>query len=212
MANWQLALGFVAGGIYFLGFVPYLVTIYQGKTRPNRASWWIWSVVGWILVLSYESSAAESINSLWVPAAAAACHLIIALVSLKYGEGGWSRFDRACLLAAGVSLLLWWRFDAPLIALFTNLAIDFSGALPTIRKTYLRPDTEEGLPWFLFWLASLLNLFAIERFSLELFAYPFYLFCIPSIVLFLLISAKFNWRPSQPPQEKYKGFNRELER
>ncbi|NEQ31005.1 MAG: hypothetical protein F6K04_08375 [Leptolyngbya sp. SIO4C5] len=210
MTDWRLGLGLVAGCIYFLGFVPYLITIYQGKTRPNRASWWIWSVVGLILVFSYESSSSDSISSLWVPAAAAVCHLIIALASIKYGEGGWNRFDRACLAAAGLSLILWWAFDAPLIALFTNLAIDFSGALPTIRKTYLRPDSEDVLPWFLFWLASLLNLFAIEQFSIALFAYPFYLFCIPTIILYLLMSPKFKLRTVNTRSDKYKSFNREL--
>ncbi|NJL86605.1 MAG: hypothetical protein HC886_12485 [Leptolyngbyaceae cyanobacterium SM1_1_3] len=52
MSNWQMLLGLVAGGIYVLGFIPYLVAIYQGKTRPNRATWWIWVAVGLILVLA----------------------------------------------------------------------------------------------------------------------------------------------------------------
>ncbi|NJL86606.1 MAG: hypothetical protein HC886_12490 [Leptolyngbyaceae cyanobacterium SM1_1_3] len=147
---------------------------------------------------------------IWVPIAAAVCPLIIALVSLKYGEGGCNRFDLTCLAGAGISLVLWWVFSAPLIALFTSLTIDFLGALPTIRKAYLRPESEDVLPWLFFGSASLLNLFAIERFSIELFAYPFYLFCVPLVVIFLLVRPKIHLRAASARQEKYKSINREL--
>ena len=38
-ADLQGLLGQLAGTISFLGFVPYIIEIVQGKTRPNRATW-----------------------------------------------------------------------------------------------------------------------------------------------------------------------------
>ena len=188
MANWQAVIGVAAGVVALLALVPYLVTIWQGKTRPNRATWWIWTSVSFVIVVSYHSSGAS--NTIWLPACVAVCHLLIAIVSLKYGEGGWNRFDRACLLGAGISLLLWWRFNSPLIALLINIVIDFLGSLPTIRKSYYEPETEALLPWMIFLTASILNLFAIEHWSFALLIYPFYYFCSSATIAILLLHSK----------------------
>lgn len=188
MLNWQAVIGIVAGFLSLLGFVPYLFTICQGKTRPNRATWWIWAIVGIILSASYYSSGA--VHSLWVPVCSAIGHFLIAIFAIKYGEGGWNRFDRACFLGAGISLFLWWQFSSPLIALSINIVIDFLGALPTIRKSYYEPKTEDPLTWRIFLAAHTLNLFAINNWSFALSAYPLYLFSVTSIIVVLLLRSK----------------------
>lgn len=188
MLHWQVTIGIVAGFLSLLGFVPYLVTIWQGKTRPNRATWWIWAIVGLILCTSYYSSGA--VETIWVPVGCAIGHFIIAILALKYGEGGWNRFDRACFLGASISLLLWWRFSSPLIALVINIVIDFLGALPTIKKSYYKPETEDLLTWMIFLSAHTLNLFAIKEWSFLLSCYPLYLFCIVATIVVLLLYRK----------------------
>src|SRR5207248_2703381 len=82
-------LGQLAGAISFLGFVPYIIEIVQGKTRPNRATWWIWAVVGAMLCASSYASGAR--HALWVPLSYVIGPLATALLALKYGEGGWDR-------------------------------------------------------------------------------------------------------------------------
>lgn len=181
-------IGIAAGFVLILGFVPYLITTWQGKTKPNRATWWIWTIVGLIIVSSYYSTGAT--NTIWLPACAAISHLIIAIVALKYGRGGWSRFDRTCLLGAGLSLILWWGFNSPLLALWINIAIDFLGALPTIRKSLQEPETEAPLPWLIFLTASILNLVAVEQASPTLLAYPFYYFFSVATIVLLLLRSK----------------------
>lgn len=188
MSNWHTIIGIIAGFFSFMGFVPYLITLFQGKTQPNRASWWIWGTLGLILGVSYYSSGAR--DTMWVPAIYAICQMLIAILSLKYGKGGWNRFDRACLSAAGISLFLWWYFNSPLIAIFINLAIDSLGALPTLKKSYYEPETEDLLSWALFFTANTLNLFAVEHWSAELLAYPLYLFCLSGTIVTLLLRPK----------------------
>ncbi|MBD2302185.1 hypothetical protein H6G80_21300 [Nostoc sp. FACHB-87] len=185
MFHWQEVIGIVAGFLSLLGFLPYIFSIYQRKTRPNRVTWWIWTVVGFILCFSYYSSGA--VNTIWVPVCSAIGHLTIAILGIKYGEGGWNRFDRWCLLTAGLSLILWWRFSSPSIALMINICIDFLGALPTIRKSYYQPHTEDIFTWSIFLLAHTLNLFALKNWSFNLSVYPLYLFG-STFTIFLLLS------------------------
>ena len=118
-------IGGVAGVVSLVAFIPYIIAVLMGETKPNRASWWIWAVVGFMLGASYYSSGAS--HTIWVPISYIIGPFAIAILSLKHGEGGWTPFDRSCLLGAGVSLILWWIFSQPIVALSINLFIDLMG-------------------------------------------------------------------------------------
>lgn len=188
MSNWQTAIGIVAGFVSIICFVPYIITIFQGKTRPNRASWWIWAINGSILCASYYSAGAS--NTIWALICAVIAQFAISILSLKYGEGGWNRFDRSCLIGAGISILLWWLFSSPLLAIIFTLTIDVLGALPTIKKSYYEPEKEDLLTWILYVVASILNLLAIEQWSFVILAPPLYVFCVNAVIVLLLLRRK----------------------
>jgi uncharacterized protein with PQ loop repeat len=182
--NIQNMLGPVAGLISLLGFIPYIVEIWRGKTRPNRATWWIWTVVGAMLCASYYASGAR--HSIWVPISYTVGPFITALLSLKYGEGGFDRFDQRCLAIALLSLVAWWLIRAPLLVLVMNIGVDLMGALPTLRKAYRAPETESGLSWGIFLVANALNVCAIGTWSAATALYPIYLVALSGILVALL--------------------------
>lgn len=184
--------GRIAGLISLAAFFPYLLATVRRKTRPNRATWWIWTVVGLMLATSYRSSGAR--NTMWVAASYVLGPLVTALVAFKYGEGGWTRFDRGCLCGAALSALLWWWFDSPQLALLLNLFIDLLGALPTLRKAYSGPESENKSAWILFSIGNTINLFAIERWQYSILIYPVYMFIISGVITCLL------FRPGRPPR------------
>jgi hypothetical protein len=133
---------------------------------------------------SYAASGAT--DTIWVPISYVIGPFITAILSIKYGEGGWNLFDRSCILIAALSAILWFIFDSALIALIINLAIDTSGALPTIKKVYLKPEGEDKLSWCLFCAGSGLNLLAINDWSFVIASYPLYLFIGSGIITSLI--------------------------
>jgi hypothetical protein len=161
------------------------VEIMQGKTRPNRATWWIWTIVGAMLCASYYASGAR--HTIWVPVSYVIGPLVTALLSLKYGEGGSDRFDRACLGGSLLSLVAWWLARSPLVALMANMAIDLLGALPTVRKAYNAPEAESLRSWSVFLIADILNLFAIGSWSVATALYPSYLFTLALVLVLLML-------------------------
>jgi hypothetical protein len=183
--NWQAHVGIIAGILSLFGYIPYIISIFQQKTRPNQVSWWVWSIIGSILVSSYYSAGAT--HTLWVPLAQLTCQIPIALLSLKYGEGGkLHQLDKLCLVGAALSLLLWWRSGSPMVALAINIGMDMLGAIPTLRKTYHVPASEDLLSWSIFWISNALNLLALEHWSVSLLAYPLYLFSLGLILVALI--------------------------
>ena len=153
--------------------MPYWWAIWQGRTRPNRATWWIWTIVGIVIALSYQATGASS--TLWVPIAYVIGPSGTALLAIKFGEGGWTKFDRTCLLGAAIGLILWGVYRSPYLTLGINIAIDCLGALPTIRKSVQDPYSEDLLAWGLFGLGSIVNLLAIDRWAWHV-VYPIYIF------------------------------------
>lgn len=181
--------GKIAGVIALLAFVPYFISTLQGKNRPNRATWFIWLIVGIILFASYRTAGAQ--DTLWVALANVIIIACIVMLSIKYGEGGFCLFDLVCLTGAALGLLLWWYFASPLPALYLCIGIDFIGAIPTIKKSYLEPQGENHLTWILFCIANTLNLIAVQPWNLAMAAYPIYLFLISTgIVVILSIRLK----------------------
>jgi hypothetical protein len=190
MNHWQGTIGVLAGFLSFLCFIPYIVTILLGKTRPNRASWWIWAINGSILSTSYYFAGAN--NTLWLIVFPVIAQFIIALLSLKYGKGGWNFFDRACLMGASLSLTLWLGLKSPMSAIVLTLVTDVLGALPTIKKSYYEPETEDMLTWVLYVIASILNLLAIEQWSLAILLPPMYVLLVNTTILVLLLRSRIS--------------------
>lgn len=189
MPNITAITGKVAGIISLVAFIPYIFAVLRGETKPNRTTWWIWTVVGLMLGASYYSSGAN--HTIWVPVSYIIGPFVIAILSIKYGEGGWTRFDRNCLLGAGVSVVLWWIFSSPLVALLINLFIDLMGALPTIRKAYYEPESEDRTAWALFFAGNIVNLFAVETtWTFAIYVYPIYMVLVSGIIAILVLARR----------------------
>jgi hypothetical protein len=116
------------------------------------------------------------------------------LLGLKFGEGGWTKLDRICLVGVGIGLILWGLYRSPSLTLGINIGIDFLGALPTIHKSFRHPAGEDRLAWFLFTIANALNLLAIERWSWEIIIYPIYMFLICVTIYSLLWRGRLKQR------------------
>lgn|SRR5512143_1076316 len=185
MIGLQGAIGIAAGAVSVAGFVPYAIDTVSGKAKPNRATWWIWSVLGVIAFASYLSAGAR--DSIWAPAGYMVGQIAIAVLSLRFGKGGFGRLDAACLIGAGAGLAIWAVTSIPMAALGTVMIVDALGAVPTMAKAYHDPGSESLNGWLLLCAGNGLNLFAIGTWSLEVAAYPVYFFVINAIILALLL-------------------------
>lgn len=183
MINEQI-LGIVAGLLSFSAYSLYILTTIFGKTKPNRATWWILTLIGILIASSYYAEGARA--TMWIALSYVLGPFIIALTSLKWGEGRWEKLDKWCLGLALVSAPIWYIFNSALLVLGINIFLDFIGLLPTIKKSYLRPEGENRPAWTLESLAGLLNIFAVERWIFSITFYPIYLLAINGIITILL--------------------------
>lgn len=178
-------LGVLAAIVYSIAFIRYIYSMIKSKNKPNRATWIIWSILGFILLASYYTAGARDtvplliINQIGM--------ISVFLFSLKYGQGGVDKFDIFCLTGAGISLLIWYISNNPLYALLLGIMTDFIGALPTIKKSNEQSESEDKLTWGLFLVGNFLNLLASGFSSFSSYVYPLYMVLLCFLILMLLV-------------------------
>lgn len=183
--TFQGVLGILAGIISFSAYIIYIISIVRGISKPNRVTWFIWTFMGLVLAITYYFSGAR--NTIWSPIVEFIGPLVIALLSIRYGEGGIKdKTDFICLAGAGISIVVWLLFDAPIVALVMNLIIDAFALIPTIKKSYTRPETEDFWAWFGTGAGDTLNLFAVERLSFGILIYPIYMLVSDLVIITIL--------------------------
>lgn len=180
-------IGIIAGILALVGYVPYIISILRGKTQPNKATWFIWTLVGGLLAFSYMAEGDQ--NTIWLPMGYFLGPLITAFLSLRYGYATWTKIDTICVVAAAISIIPWILSDNATLTLLINVLIDATGAIPTLIKTYHEPETEDLTAWIIFFIANTLQLIAISYWNLAAI-YPIYLFLLAGGIVTLIVRDK----------------------
>ena len=177
------ALSVLSGGIFFLGFVPYIRAILRGEAKPAKASWLIWASLDTVTLAGMYAS--NTVNGQIV---AATCgSWIIVFLALKQGVSGWSRLDKACLAGAALGIALWIAFSSPLLAILVSMSVVFLGSFPTFKSVWDDPGRENLLTWSCFLTSCIFSLLAVPQWSLANAAQPVVFFATNSIVVLLLL-------------------------
>lgn len=174
--SWTATLGVVAGVLSAVCYVPYIRDIFRGTTKPERATWFIWSVL--TLILLFAQLAKGATDSIWLTVVQSLGVVVIFFLSLKFGEGGLQRRDIIALIAAAIGLGVWFVTQEAAFALWLTIAIDFAGASLTILKAYEEPESETQITWFLSGLAGVFAALAVGSWSLNLLAFPVYVLIV----------------------------------
>ena len=199
MHSTQILLGQVAAFIAILQAIPYIWSILMGHTRPSRVSYGIWAVILTIELASYIAVGATT--TVWVLLVLTINAFIIFGLSIKYGMGGRTKFDIPCLVVAGIAIVLWLTTKNPALAVYFSTLAGFIGYLPTIKKAYLLPNTENTLSWVMYVIAATLNVCAPTSLSFVIALPPICGFVLSVVVASLLLFPR--WKFMKVPREYY---------
>lgn len=179
----------ILGGIFAtIGIIPYIKDILSGKTHPEKATWLIWTVLG---VIAFSSQLAKGATaSLWMTGLETLGQLIVLLLAFRMGIGGFQKKDYIALSLAVFGIILWYLTKEASIALYIVIAIDFSGTVLTIQKSYLKPQTETLSTWVLATIGGFLTILAVGKFNIILLSYPVFIFAMNGIIALAIILGK----------------------
>ena len=166
--------GYFSALLSVIAVFPYIYDILKGKTKPERASWFIWTVLGSIAFFSQLEKGAT--NSLWMVGTSTLCVLIVSILSIKFGSGGFAKRDKISLLIATLGILLWFFTKEAAIALIITIFVDLVGSSLTIIKSYEDPESETISTWILAFISGIFAALSVGEWSFILLVYPLYIF------------------------------------
>lgn len=166
-------------------YVPYLIRIWHRTAKPHVFSWTTWGILcGLGFFLSASGGGGEGA---WLFALESVMCFGLAGYALFRGEKHITRSDRIAFASALVVTVIYIFTKQAVLSVVLAAVIDCLGFFPTFRKSYRKPQDEPALSYFLSFLAFLLSLFALEKYSFVTMFYPLVLMSGNiSLVLFLL--------------------------
>ena len=163
----------ISAVLIFIAAPPYVIDTIKGKTRPERVTWLIFSVLG---LIAFGSQLALGASwSLVFSGLDTAASILVFVLAIKYGVGGHTRLDISALVVAGIGVIIAVVAKEPVISLLGVILADLSGMALTIKKTFISPKTETTVSWLLVATASLFGMLTIGKLSYGILLYPFYL-------------------------------------
>lgn len=172
--------GITGGLLSLIAYIPRVSKIIREGSH-SRNIWFIWTLSNLLVLISlYELGHRTTI---WVPLAYFIGSAFVTILTFMHKAAGWTTLHRWLLIIALFSAVRWWFFESSWITLFLNIFIYVVCYINVIKVKLINVKKETWIiTWALYFTGTLLNLFAITEWSIELSLYPIILFVMNGVV------------------------------
>ena len=162
------ALAIIAAILAFIGNISYLKDTFKGRIEPHPYTWFIWSIVS---MTTFFGGLAKGAGIGALPTGVAeGFTIIIFIFSLKYlfnGKAGHIRkIDNYFLAICLLGLIPWIITKNPTISVIVIVLVDIFAFIPTLRKTWVNPETEKALLYEMNVSRHILTLFSLQTYNI----------------------------------------------
>ena len=164
-------LGLLAIALGLCSYIPYIISIHKGKTKPHAFSWFIWGV---LMLIGYAAQVYDGGGAgAWITGISGLISLYVAALAWKVrNHNTITKSDWVTLALTLSAIPLWLVTDNPLWSVILISAIDASGFYPTFRKAYRLPDEEYTPSYNIGTAKHLVSIWALENYSFITTFYP----------------------------------------
>lgn len=176
----------LGAAINLLGGFSYIKDTVQGKVKPNRVSWGLWTVAV-MIAFAAEISQGVRIHAL-TTFMVGFTPLLIFLASFVNKKSYWkiTRFDLLCGAISLFGLGLWMITKVGNIAIAFSIFADLMAGIPTLVKAYKYPETENWIEFMSSFISSVILMFTLTVWRFEYFGFPLYIICFDLVAVLLI--------------------------
>lgn len=171
MAFSHQLLAVIAALLTLAGFIPYIISILNGQTRPHLYSWLIWAIATVVVGAAQWVSGGGAGALVTLFSGAITCFIVL-LTWLRYDASHIKPVDAVFLVIAACALPAWLITDNPLTAVVMLTIVDIAGFGPTFRKSYHAPLGENLTLYYLVCVRNVIAAIALEYYSLTTLLFP----------------------------------------
>jgi hypothetical protein len=199
MEAWCAGAGVTAGLLSVIGAVPYLHDVRQGRTRPHRGTWGIWTLIGVVAATANGASGLRwSLVQISVQALTSA--LVLAL-AVRRGMGSLTPGNGVMVAVAVAGIVGWLVSSDPATALAGMVVADSIGVAMMLPKTWRDPHSETVATFELATLSGLLAMLAVGGTDPVLLAWPGYLATVNGLTAGVIVVRRQALRPRARPAQ-----------
>lgn len=172
MMFWPVIIGSL---VNVLGTGKYILDTIRGTTKPNRMTWFMWSVAP---IIGTAAALASGVTWATLPVLMAGLMpLCVFLASFINRNSYWQlgAFDYSCGALSVLALVLWYLTKDPTIAIVFAIASDFVAGVPTLMKCWKQPLTETASGFTASGFNNLMSFLVITNWDFANIAFPLYL-------------------------------------
>jgi hypothetical protein len=181
-------LGVITVILALIGYVPYLKDTFKGKTKPHVVSWFLWTLVSF-LVFGLQWSKGAGAGAYADFTMGLIC-LVIFIISLKNGTKNIKVADIISFILAIIAIVLWLVVHQPVWSMILLVFIDLFSFIPTFIKSWTNPWQETFSTWALSVVRHGLVMLSIQNINIVTILSPLYSSIINTIFCILLISRR----------------------
>lgn len=170
--------GVVAGVLFFIAYLPYVVQIVRKKTVPSIVTWTIWAILDSIAMgtSTFNEQSFGVVIGVW----------IVVVFALCYGEWKIDRVDAFCIGGAVVGIELGWALQSRHAMLLMSVTLIFIASFPTFKIGWIKPEQENRLAWSIWFLSCVFALLALKAWTFADAALPLTYTVIETTMVILL--------------------------
>jgi len=172
--------------INLAGGIGYVISTLKGRTQPNRVSWLLWTLAPFIAFAAerHEGVGLQALFTFIV----GFDPLLVFIASFVNKRAQWklTTFDFACGGLSLIGLGLWLITRHGDMAIFFSILADGLAALPTIRKSWNQPHSENWLAYGGAAGGAALTLLTIDDWSFANYGFPVYILAICGVLVYLI--------------------------
>lgn len=168
--------------------VRYFVATCRGTVKPNPVTWLFWGIAPLIAALAQFQHGYTPATATTLALSLGPLAIFVAALRVKGRHWRIGAFDIACGAFAAVGIILWQITSDPVVALVFGILADIAGGIPTIRKAYIAPRTEESLPYMLSAASMVLTVCTVRDWQFINFGFPVYIFGINTLIALIIVA------------------------
>lgn len=166
----KVAIASVSVLMTLTGYFFYFKDIFAHKTKPHAFSWLVWA---FLTAVAFAGQLhAHGGPGSYVTGVTAAVSFIIFSLAIRQGEKNITLSDKLNLAAAVIAIVPWLLTKNPVTSVILISVIDFLGFIPTIRKSYHKPQEETLIHYVLAGLKFVLAIIALDHYTVTTWFYP----------------------------------------
>lgn len=166
MIWFEITFAFLSGIVYLAGFVPYIYHVFHGRVIPHAFSWSVWLILG--SINTYTLYTSEWLTaSLFGPIVRIVALLIGSVIAWMYiSKIHITLSDKLAIILAVLCIIVASTVGVS-HAIIPTILVDILVLMPTLRKVWENPFSEDALTWLLIVFSQACTLLSLGTYSVE---------------------------------------------